>query len=314
MSLLAFKRNQKFRSFIFFLFLATAIWFLTKFSKPLVAEFHLNLEYTNLPKQTIVAPDAPKELLVSVNANGFKLLKEFFSDKTLVLDLSAGRLLEDDKIRFNQDQLLAFCYRKLTSAEVIAMENKELIIPVDRMAAKKITVVFQGALSLAQGYKIIEGPEITPSEITIYGPSQMIDTMSTVQTVYTRLDNLRSDFFESIALEPISSNQLSRSQDSVVWQAKILEFTQKQIELPVELINVPRGRRLQIFPETMLLSVEIPVNEFAQYDKSNFRLICDYNERISEDSFMIPRIAKLPEGVYKPELSHKKVDYVEFTQ
>lgn len=314
MSLIAIKKNQKLRSFLFFFILAASIWFLTKFSKPLVAEFSLDLRYTNLPEQTLISPQAPKNLLIKVNANGFKLLTEFFKDKTLILDLSAGRALEEDKIRFNQDQLLAFCYRKLPFAEVISVETKELIIPVDRMAAKTIEVVFQGELSLAQGFKIIDGPELRPKEITIYGPSQIIDTISAVNTVFTRLDNLRANTHKSLALEALWSDQLSRSQDSISWSVEILEFTQKQIELPVELVNVPRGRRLQIFPETMVLSVEIPVNEYALYDKSNFRLICDYNERISEDSFMIPRLSKLPEGVYKPELSHKKVDYVEFAQ
>lgn len=314
MSVLKFKRNQKLRSFLIFLLMAASIWFLTKFSKPLVAEFRLNLEYTNFPQQTLVSTDAPKVLNVTVNANGFKLLTEFFSDKSLVIDLSAGRLLEDDKIRFSQDQLLAFCYRKMPAAGVISLDTKELIVPIDRMAAKEIEVLFQGEVSLSQGFKMIGPPKIEPNKITVYGPSQMIDTISSIRTIYTRLEGLRNNINKAIALESLFSNELSRSQDSIFWSAQILEYTQKQIELPVELINVPRGKKLQIFPEMMTLSVEIPVNEYALYDKSNFRLICDYTERISEDSFMIPRLSQLPQGVFKPELSHKKVDYVEFAQ
>ena len=314
MSVLKFKRNQKLRSFLVFLLIATSIWFLTKFSKPLVAEFILNLEYSNFPQQTLVSTDAPKVLTVTVNANGFKLLTEFFSDKSLVIDLSAGRLLEDDKIRFSQDQLLAFCYRKMPAAGVISLDTKELIVPIDRMAAKEIEVLFQGEVSLSQGFKMIGQPKIEPNKITVYGPSQMIDTISSIRTIYTRLEGLRNNINKAIALESLFSNELSRSQDSIFWSAQILEYTQKQIELPVELINVPRGKKLQIFPEMMTLSVEIPVNEYALYDKSNFRLICDYTERISEDSFMIPSLSQLPQGVFKPELSHKKVDYVEFAQ
>ena len=314
MSVLKFKRNQKLRSFLLFLLMAASIWFLTKFSKPLVAEFRLNLEYTNFPQQTLVSTDAPKVLNVTVNANGFKLLTEFFSDKSLVIDLSAGRLLEDDKIQFSQDQLLAFCYRKMPAAGVISLDTKELIVPIDRMAAKEIEVLFQGEVSLSQGFKMIGPPKIEPNKITVYGPSQMIDTISSIRTIYTRLEGLRNNVNKAIALESLFSNELSRSQDSIFWSAQILEYTQKQIELPVELINVPRGKKLQIFPEMMTLSVEIPVNEYALYDKSNFRLICDYTERISEDSFMIPRLSQLPQGVFKPELSHKKVDYVEFAQ
>ena len=314
MNLLEVKRNQKIRSFLFFLLLATTIWFLTKFSKPLVAEFQLNLEYSNLPEQTLVSPDAPQELLITVNANGFKLLTEFFRDKSLVLDLSAGRVLENNKIRFNQDQLLAFCYRKIPAADVISINTKELIVPVDRMSAKTIDVVFQGEVLLEKGFKLVGTPQMKPRKITLYGPSQMIDSISSVNTIYTSLIDLRANLTKNIPLESLWSQKLSRSQDSVLWTAEIREYTQKEIELPVEIINIPKGRRLQIFPETMILSVEIPVDEYALYDESNFKLICDYTERISEDSFMIPRLTNLPDGVYKPELSHKKVDYVEFEQ
>ena len=314
MNLLEVKRNQKIRSFLFFLLLATTIWFLTKFSKPLVAEFQLNLEYSNLPEQTLVSPDAPQKLLITVNANGFKLLTEFFRDKSLVLDLSAGRVLENNKIRFNQDQLLAFCYRKIPAADVISINTKELIVPVDRMSAKTIDVVFQGEVLLEKGFKLVGTPQMKPRKITLYGPSQMIDSISSVNTIYTSLIDLRANLTKNIPLESLWSQKLSRSQDSVIWTAEIREYTQKEIELPVEIINIPKGRRLQIFPETMILSVEIPVDEYALYDESNFKLICDYTERISEDSFMIPRLTSLPDGVYKPELSHKKVDYVEFEQ
>ncbi len=314
MNLLEVKRNQKIRSFLFFLLLATTIWFLTKFSKPLVAEFQLNLAYSNLPEQTLVSPDAPQKLLITVNANGFKLLTEFFRDKSLVLDLSAGRVLENNKIRFNQDQLLAFCYRKIPAADVISINTKELIVPVDRMSAKTIDVVFQGEVLLEKGFKLVGTPQMKPRKITLYGPSQMIDSISSVNTIYTSLIDLRANLTKNIPLESLWSQKLSRSQDSVLWTAEIREYTQKEIELPVEIINIPKGRRLQIFPETMILSVEIPVDEYALYDESNFKLICDYTERISEDSFMIPRLTNLPDGVYKPELSHKKVDYVEFEQ
>ncbi len=314
MNLLEVKRNQKIRSFLFFLLLATTIWFLTKFSKPLVAEFQLNLAYSNLPEQTLVSPDAPQKLLITVNANGFKLLTEFFRDKSLVLDLSAGRVLENNKIRFNQDQLLAFCYRKIPAADVISINTKELIVPVDRMSAKTIDVVFQGEVLLEKGFKLVGTPQMKPRKITLYGPSQMIDSISSVNTIYTSLIDLRANLTKNIPLESLWSQKLSRSQDSVLWTAEIREYTQKEIELPVEIINIPKGRRLQIFPETMILSVEIPVDEYALYDESNFKLICDYTERISEDSFMIPRLTNLPDGVYKPELSNKKVDYVEFEQ
>lgn len=267
-----------------------------------------------MPEQTLVSPDAPQKLLITVNANGFKLLTEFFRDKSLVLDLSAGRVLENNKIRFNQDQLLAFCYRKIPAADVISINTKELIVPVDRMSAKTIDVVFQGEVLLEKGFKLVGTPQMKPRKITLYGPSQMIDSISSVNTIYTSLIDLRANLTKNIPLESLWSQKLSRSQDSVLWTAEIREYTQKEIELPVEIINIPKGRRLQIFPETMILSVEIPVDEYALYDESNFKLICDYTERISEDSFMIPRLTNLPDGVYKPELSHKKVDYVEFEQ
>ena len=314
MKMVNLKRNQKIKPFLFFLFLAASIWFLTKFSKPLVAVFNMDLIYQGLPEQTMLSADAPKQIQISVKANGFKLIAEYFKTKALSVDLSAGRVVEDDKIRFNQDQLLALCYRKMPQAGMISMETKELIVSLDRMSAKTVHVKFNGSLSLAQGYKMMDSALINPRSITIYGPSELIDSITEIKTRYVDLTELKSGKVQSLALEPLEGEALSRSQDSIQWSAEILEFTQKQITLPVEIVNVPKGMSLQIFPEAMTLTIEIPVEAFGQYDRSNFSLICDYNERISEDSFMIPKLKNIPERVFKPELSHKKVDYVEFTQ
>ena len=108
---------------------------------------------------------------------------------------------------------------------------------------------------LEKGFKLVGTPQMKPRKITLYGPSQMIDSISSVNTIYTSLIDLRANLTKSIPLESLWSQKLSRSQDSVLWTAEIREYTQKEIELPVEIINIPKGRRLQIFPETMILSV-----------------------------------------------------------
>ena len=308
------RHNQKIKSFLFFLLLATSIWFLTKFSKSLVGEFNLDLVYHRLPEQVILSAHAPKQIQIKVKASGFRLISEFFKPKTLSIDLSAGRKIDNNSIKFTQDQLLAFCYRKMPEAGMISMELKELLVPLDRLSAKIVDVKFQGNISLAQGFRIIGTPSITPSNVTIYGPLKAIDTIKFIKTSYVDLIELRSGRARSLALKPLNLENTSLSQDSIQWSANIIEHTQKQIELPVKVINVPKGIKLQIFPETMLLTIEIPVDNFGQYDQSNFNLICDYNERISEDSFMIPTLKNKSDSVFRPILSHKKVDYVEFTK
>ena len=51
-------RNQKIKSFLFFLALALGIWFLTKFSKDLTTELTLSVVYKNLPEETLLGKAA----------------------------------------------------------------------------------------------------------------------------------------------------------------------------------------------------------------------------------------------------------------
>jgi len=62
----------------------------------------------------------------------------------------------------------------------------------------------------------------------------------------------------------------------------------------------------------MSVQFEVSVAQFNQVVPSSFKLVCDFSEKITEDSFMVPKLVISPKGIIKTELSHKKVDYVVF--
>ncbi len=305
-------RNQKIKSFLFFLALALGIWFLTKFSKDLTTELTLSVVYKNLPEETLLGKAALQEFTVGVKANGFKLMGHSLGRKQIVIDASAGNRINQSTLRFNQDQLLAFCYRQLPNVGVLSLDLQELLIPLDQMASKLVPVVFKGDVVLKQGFRAVSELTITPQQIKLFGPQNSIELIDSITTELMTISGLDEDLDQLLALELPENNEITLSSKQVQVIMEVEEFAQKKLVLPVEMLNVPRGTELKIFPESMTVQFEVSVAQFNQVVPASFKLVCDFSEKITEDSFMIPKLVIKPNGIIKTELSHKKVDYVIF--
>ena len=306
------QKNQKVKSFLFFLGLALGIWFLTKFSKDLSTELTLNVVYKNLPEETLLGKSAVEQFRVGVKANGFKLLGHSLGRKQIVIDASAGNRIDQETLRFNQDQLLAFCYRQLPDVGVLSLEIKELLIPLDQMSSRLIPIVFRGEIDFKQGFRQVSELLMTPDKVKIFGPQNSIALIDSINTEELVINALDRDLDHDLALQLPENSEIVLSDQAVHLEMTVEEFAQKKLVLPVTLINVPRNTELKIFPESMSVQFEVSVAQFNQVVPSSFKLVCDFSEKITEDSFMVPKLVISPKGIIKTELSHKKVDYVVF--
>ena len=93
---------------------------------------------------------------------------------------------------------------------------------------------------------------------------------------------------------------------------KVTEFTQKTLSVPVTVLNLPEDTTVKIIPEQINVSFDVAMEKFNQISAADFSLICDFNERNSEDNFMIVSIQTQPEAILNAELEEKKVDYLIF--
>lgn len=305
-------KNPKIRNFLFFLGMAILLWFLTKFSNEIKANIEAEIQYVNVPEEVLLSENNPKQFSMDLSANGYKMLLYAVKDAVLEIDISAYYTSGINEITISQAELSGLVKRQLGVGNVENVSLSPLKIQLDKSIQKKVAVFFNGSLNYKDGYKSVGGIQLEPDTVLLRGPSEIISEIDTILTKSFSRKNIEESFSQNLDLLPPASKKVKMEPNVVTVSLEVAEFTQKQVNVPIQLKNVPEDINLRLIPENVMVKFEVAVDDFNTIDSTHFQVICDFDDKISEGNFMIPKIVSKPDNVYRVDLDTKKVEYLIF--
>ena len=89
-------------------------------------------------------------------------------------------------------------------------------------------------------------------------------------------------------------------------------LTEESIEeIPIRGVNLPEGKVLRTFPAKVDVRFVAGVSIVKQLTKDQFSVMVDYNEIKNQPAEKCKlHLTKVPQGVSRPQLSIKEVDYL----
>ena len=306
-------KNPKLKAFFFFLILATVFWVLTKFSKQDTTTFQSSLLYTNAPKGTVFSDSNPNTISYTVSANKFELLYLYFKRPVILVDLSLITDAETKKIFLSETDLSQLIQKQIKSGgKVNKTSPQQLEITFDIVNFKKIPILLSSNIKYKDGFQEVGKPKLVPDSLNVTGAKKYIDTLQTIKTQILTLNNIEDDINTTVTFQKIDTSKIKIEPNSVVVSIDVEEFSQKEISIPIEVINPPMEGTIKLLPKTMKLTFNIPVSLFNAISVKDFKIICDYNKRNKEDNFMIPELIKMPKEILNVEMETKKIDILLF--
>lgn len=309
-------KDSKPKLFLVFLLLAIFFWVLTKFSKEYTATVQADIDYENIPPNTLLTQSNQQQLQFDMAANGFQFLYYKFKQPRISLDVGSYFVQDStaSSVTISNTELAKAVSSQLSQAQSVTnISPGQLIVALNDVVSKKVAVKPVTLLKFREGFKVVDSIRAQPDSVLISGPSEIIENMDAISTTSLQLNQVDGDIAEEVDL-------VVRPEINVQWQAKITltvpvrEYTQKQMQLPVQLINVPAQVNVKLIPEQIMLSFDVSVEDFKTIGSSSFRLVCDYAKRNEAENFMLPELLASPSGIQNVEMSHKKIDYLIFKQ
>jgi hypothetical protein len=305
-------KNPKIKSFLFFLLLATLFWFLTKFSKDSETSLTTSLDYINVPDTVIVTNDNVKKITFDVSGNGFQLLSHKLRNTSLKIDVNAYYKEADSVIILPVQELQKIILKQLGLSDIKNISETELVLNLDKNASKKIPISLHSQISYKEGFFQQGRIVIKPDSVRISGPSEEIDTITTITTRLLKKKDITDGFTETIELIKPQNKKVLLDPQSVSITIEAEEFSQMKMQIPVEVINLPEETELKLFPESIEITFDVSIKDFGKLAVDDFKIICDFSERIEDGSFMIPKLLRFPEIIQHIELETKKVEFLIF--
>ncbi|MEZ4858079.1 MAG: CdaR family protein [Flavobacteriaceae bacterium] len=306
------QKNPKIKSFFFFLLLAILFWFLTKFSKDTQTTLTTGIEYINTPPEIVVTNANSKELSFEVFGNGFQLLSHKVKKATLQIDVLAYYTKGDTVIKIPLPELQKIISRQLNLTNSNIISENELTVFLDINATKKVPVRLASKISYKEGYFKQGKINISPDSIVVSGPSAELDTLTAITTQFFKKSEVSNSFMEKVPLVPFENKKIKFSPNAVEVSLQVQEFSQKKLFIPIEIVNVPKNVTLKLFPEVIEIGFDVAVSDFGKIGPNDFKVICDFSEKIEGESFLIPKIIQAPKGIQHIDLQTKKVAFLIF--
>ena len=305
----------KIKKFLVFLFLAILFWVLTKFSREYTATVDASILYKSIPNETLLAENNPEELSFDLTTNGFEFFYYKIKQPVITINISDYYTKGNKTIAITDVQLTSLISNQLDkNLSVKNLSLNELKVHLELLVSKKVPVFSKAELSYRKGYMSLDALNIKPDSVQVSGPSEIIKKIDSIATKSKSFTGIDEDFKETVDLALPDAPSLSVSPKEAELSIKVQEFTQKQITLPIEVVNLPQGTIIKLIPEVTKISFNVPVKNFNKVSENDFHLFCDFSKRNNSENFMLTKFSKKPIDIRDVEIKDEKIDYLIFKQ
>ncbi len=305
------ERTNKHSAFTFLIFLviSTAAWFLVKLSENYVTQTTFRLQMEEVQADKWISSDE-QSVKMSLNIDGFHTLRyKMIRDRVVTIPLNevSYRLENGNTYSFSSQYVAEKVAEKLNiNASDITMNDAKIYFTLDALKSKVVPVVLQSNVTTARQYDIYGIPTLDPSSVTVYGPQEVIDTIKTVRTEPLIMNNVSQNFNATLPLD-LLGGRIHSNVKEVKAEVQVEKFTEMDVEVPIKMTD---SLKMRFFPETMTVKCLVAMRDYASITPENFAVAVDKQQLKAMQPLLEVRLASWPPTVQILSTRPDKVEYL----
>ena len=305
------ERTNKHSAFTFLIFLviSTAAWFLVKLSENYVTQTTFRLQMEEVQADKWISSDE-QSVKMSLNIDGFHTLRyKMIRDRVVTIPLNevSYRLENGNTYSFSSQYVAEKVAEKLNiNASDITMNDAKIYFTLDALKSKVVPVVLQSNVTTARQYDIYGIPTLDPSSVTVYGPQEVIDTIKTVRTEPLIMNNVSQNFNATLPLD-LLGGRIHSNVKEVKAEVQVEKFTEMDVEVPIKMTD---SLKMRFFPETMTVKCLVAMRDYASITPENFAVAVDKQQLKAMQPLLDVSLASWPPTVQILSTRPDKVEYL----
>ncbi|QIA07467.1 YbbR-like domain-containing protein [Draconibacterium halophilum] len=308
-------KNDK-RVVVFFicLFIATVLWFLNALEKDYSTTISYPVRYVSPPNRQFLTNKPPEKLDLKVDAHGFTLLRHKlnFSYSPIILNLTnITRNLESNNGTYMvaTNTLNRRISSQISSEISLQQVNPDIIrIVLDSLKTKTVPVKANISINFKPQFNLKNSVQVKPAEVKITGPASVVDTVRFLLTEKRTFKEVDKAINRKIKLRHSETTTIVPAE--VLLQIEVEKYTEKQVRLPIQVINKPADVKIKLFPSELTLNCLVGLSQFDNISDADFRAIVDYASIRDSESRLTVKITEKPSFVKITRFTPESVEYL----
>lgn len=303
--------KSKFLTFLVFLLISAALWFLIKLTKDYTAQTEFTVVYTEVPASKWISTPS-QQVKLSFVADGFAILRHNLVRPqrrvvSIPLDEVPYRLEGGNTYSFSTQYLVERVadWLGVPSANITINDDKQYF-NMENLQQKELPVVVPLDVKTQRQYLVYGDPQIEPATVTVYGPKNVLDTLTMVHTAVFNAINAAGPVTQTLAIDYYGGVVRSEQATAQVT-VEVEQYTETDIEVPV---RVTDSINCRFFPETMKVKCLVPIRDFASVNAASFLVLADTAQLHGLQPLLDIRLVKVPEHVQIIKTEPEQVEYL----
>lgn len=305
------KDKRSVLTFLVFLAISTALWFLIKLSENYTTQTTFKLQFVEVPTDKWISSD-DQSVKMSLMIDGFhtlrcKMIREPNRFVTIPLDEVPYRFESGNTYSFSSQYVAEKVAERLgINASDITMNDAKIYFSMDALKMKVVPVVLRSDIKTQRQYDLYGIPVLDPSSVTIYGPQEVVDSIKAVKTELLTKNNVNQSFSATLPLD-LLDGQIRSNIKEVKADVQVERFTEMDIEVP---IHVASSQRVRFFPETMSVKCLVAIRDYASITPESFTVTVDKHQMEAMQPLLDVHLASWPPTVQILSTRPDKVEYL----
>ena len=306
--------RQKVLMFSVFLIISVVIWMLNALSKNYTTTLEYPLVYTDFPEDRVFVGEMPGHLDLEINAHGYALLRYQIFKKPVPISFKISAFNMNQRNEGSSVYILTRYLRDQISAQ-LPSELQLLTIKPDTLhfsftdrISRRVEVRPDIIFTIDNLFTVKDGIQLSPDSVDVTGPDVIIDTLEFVSTEKMNLGLLTRDYRDKVRLEQIP--ELQYAVEKVDCSIELERFTEIQVPIPIEVLNLPDTISLQTFPSRVILTCRVGLSKYERIEGFPFRAEVDYALIDERTRVLNVSLSNLPAYLLSYEYSPKSVEFL----
>ncbi len=277
LKLKSFFLNKNVLSFTVFLLIAAMFWFINTLNKEREITLNIPIEYVDFPSDLIFKEKLPTEVKVKAQDLGANLWK-YVNHTIQPIRIGFNEKVYNSLVfTVSNTQLKTFIAEKLPpSTSIVFLSPDKIQSHCERLNTKTVKVNLKHDISLKDQYMLSDSINYFPKEIEIYGVESVLKDIAEVNTNMLVIKELNDSISRKLEIEKLDGVTFSKDFVEVTLIAEM--FTEKSVNLPVQIVNNPQNVKVLLFPPEVKVVFNIGVNHFNTFDTHDVQIVLDFNE------------------------------------
>lgn len=263
-------------TFLVFLFVSTAFWFVHALDRVRETQITLSLSYVGIPGNVLFTEETPSTVTIKIKDEG-KNLFAYRKNKLPIItfDLSESFVNEQGKVLITKEEIRKKISMLISgTTDVLAINPDTIALNYIKQSQKEVPVKIVATLLPARQY-MIRDTLLLNEKVLLFG---MVSQLADIHEISTQ-NLIYSEIKDSTKLMlPLQIPQGIRAGVDKIECVVIAEkFTEKKMRINIEPINFPPDINVRIFPAEAEVTCNIPLSEFSSLQPDDIKVYIDYH-------------------------------------